>query len=129
MNVDKQINQEQRLVIFTITGGLTDDGLLGIADALENDPAISPDFGWLIDLRMSDGIRITTDGVRKMAARRLALNRESRRAVVVPLGLGYGMARMYQMLRGDGAPRVFTNYDAAYRWALTGSETGVQSEE
>src|SRR5262245_12841989 len=106
MNVDKQINQEQRLVIFTITGRLTDDGLLGIADVIEKDPAISPDFGWLIDLRMSDGIKITTDGVRKMAARPLALSVDSRRAVVVPRGLGYGMARMYQMLRGDGAPRV-----------------------
>ena len=129
MNVDQQIDHERRLVIFTITGRLTDAGLLGIADVLESNSAISKDFGWLIDLRLSDGIRITADGVSQMATRRLALDASSRRAVVVPRGLGYGMARMYQMLRREGAPRVFTDYDDAYRWAVTGSDTGVQSEE
>jgi len=32
------------------------------------------------------------------------------------------MARLYQLLRGDGAPRVFTDYDQALRWATTGMD-------
>jgi hypothetical protein len=121
MNVQQQVDQEHRLVIFTITGELTDAGLLGLADTIEGNPAIGKSFGWLIDLRLSNGIRITTDGVREMASRRLALDPSARRAVVVPRGLGYGMARMYQLLRREGAPQVFTDYEAAYRWVLTGS--------
>lgn len=123
MNVDHQIDHEHHLVIFTITGKLSDAGLLGLGDAIAKNPAIGKDFACLFDLRLSDGADITTEGVRKMASRPLALSATSRRAVVVPGALGYGMARMYQMLRNDeGAPRVFTNYDDAYRWIVTGSD-------
>jgi hypothetical protein len=77
----------------------------------------------LIDLRGSSGKSITVAGVRAMAARRLALSPESRRAVVVPSTLGYGMARMYELMRGDGAgaPRVFMDLEQAHRWVSTGA--------
>jgi len=120
MNLDQQIDHDNRIVIFTITGSLTDEGLLGIADSLETNPAISKEFGWLIDLRMSDGVRVTTEGVRQMASRHMALSAASRRAVVVPLGLGYAATQIYQMLRREGAPRVFADYDQAHRWVTTG---------
>ena len=120
MNIDQQIDREQRLVILTLTGQLTDDELLGVADLIEGNPAISKDFGFLIDLRHADGSAITSAGVRKMASRKLALNASSRRAVVVPSALGFGMARMYEQLRTEGAPRVFTDFDEAFRWAATG---------
>lgn len=122
MNVDQQIDQEQRLVVLTITGRMNDGDLLSLADRVEKDEAISRDFGLVMDMRLADGDAITTEGVRALASRRLALNASSRRAVVVPSGLGYGMARMYQMLRTEGSPNVFTDYDAAYRWAATGRE-------
>lgn len=122
MNIDEHIDHDHRIVILTLTGQLSDADLLGLADRIENNPVISKDFGWLIDLRHSDGLQITTAGVREMAKRKLVLDASSRRAVVVPSALGYGMARMYQMLRGDGAPRVFTDYDDAFRWATTGKE-------
>jgi hypothetical protein len=120
MNVDQQVDHDNRLVIFTVTGSLTDDGLLGIADTLESNPAIGKEFGWLIDLRMSDGVRVTTQGVRQMASRHMALSTASRRAVVVPLGLGYAAKQIYQMLNREGAPRVFADYGQAYRWVTTG---------
>lgn len=122
MNVAQRIEHENRLVIFTVTGRLTDESLLAMADAMENDSAISDDFGWLIDLRSSDGFAVTAHGLRTVATRRLVSNPASRRAVVVPLGLGEGMGQMYQLLSGDGAPRVFANFDDAHRWAQTGED-------
>ena len=56
-----------------------------------------------------------------MAARPLVLSAEARRAIVVPTVLGYGMARMYGLLRGLGGTRVFMDYDKARRWAETGA--------
>jgi hypothetical protein len=50
------------------------------------------------------------------------LSPESRRAVVVPTVLGYGMARMYELFRGEGAARVFKDYDKARQWIETGRE-------
>jgi len=120
MNVDQHIDHDHKLVIFTITGSLTDEGLKGIADTIETNPAIGREFGWLIDLRMSDGVKVTTEGVRSMASSHQVLSAASRRAVVVPTALGYATAQVSQMLRGEGAPRVFTDYDQAYRWATTG---------
>ena len=123
MQVDLQIDHSHRLVTLTVTGELSDDGLLGLGDLIENTPAITPDFSMLIDLRGSSGRSITAAGVRAMAARRLTLRPESRRAIVVPSTLGYGMARMYELLRGDraGAPRVFMDLDQAHSWILTGA--------
>lgn len=123
MQVDLQIDHSHRVVTLTVTGELSDDGLLGLGDLIEKNPAITPEFSMLIDLRGSSGKSVTAAGVRAMAARRLALPPESRRAVVVPSTLGYGMARMYELLRGDGAgaPRVFTDLDQAQRWVRTGA--------
>lgn len=53
----------------------------------------------------------------RLVERALVLAPTSRRAVVVPSDLGFGMARMYEMLRTKGgAPRVFRDYDEAVRW-------------
>ena len=61
---------------------------------------------------------VTTDGVRALVAEPLVLAPDSRRAVVVPSDLGFGMARMYEMLREDrgGVTRAFRDFDEARRW-------------
>jgi hypothetical protein len=123
VQVDLQIDHSHRVVTLTITGELSDDGMLGLPDLIEKNPAITPDFSMLIDLRGASGRTITAAGVRALAARRLALAPGSRRAVIVPSMLGYGMARMYELLRGAraGAPRVFMDVDEAHRWIRTGA--------
>lgn len=123
MQVDLHIDHSHRIVTVTITGELSDDGLLSLGDLIEKNRAITPDCSMLIDLRGSSGKSITAAGVRAMAARRLALPAESRRAVVVPSTLGFGMARMYELLRGEsaGAPRVFMDLEQAQRWIRTGA--------
>jgi hypothetical protein len=51
MQVDLQIDHSDRIVTLTVTGELTDDGMLGLGDLIEKNPAITPDFSMLIDLR------------------------------------------------------------------------------
>jgi hypothetical protein len=120
MNVDQEIDHTHRLIILTLSGELTDQDLLGLADRMGK-ASVSRDFSLLIDLRFANGTQVTTEGVHKLAAKPLVLAPQSRRAVVVPSPLGFGMARMYEMLRGkDGAARVFIDYDEARRWVETG---------
>ena len=121
MTVAHHIDYEHRIVIFTLTGELSDAELLGLRDLVQKVPGITSDFSLLFDLRFSTGLKVTTEGVRQMATSPLALPSAARRAIVVPSLLGFGMARMYETLRGEGAPRVFMDYDEAHRWLVTGT--------
>ena len=122
MTVAHEIDHDTRSVRLTITGDLTDQSLLQLGDLLERLPGVSPDFSLLFDARGANGSKLTSDGVRTLAARRLIFSREARRGVVVPSLLGYGMARMYELFRGDGGPRVFMDYAKARSWVETGVE-------
>jgi hypothetical protein len=118
MQVERRIDSAARVVVLEVSGDLGDRDLLSLADELEKDPEVEADFSLLIDLRRAIGQGVTSAGVRKLVARPLVLSPESRRAVVVPSDLGFGMARMYEMLREDrgGAVRVFRDYEEARRW-------------
>jgi len=124
MQVERTIDPVARVVTLTVSGYLGDEGLLSLADQLADAPDVEPDFSLLIDLRQANGLNVTSAGVRKLVARPLVLSAESRRAVVVPSHLGFGMARMYEMLREDrgGATRAFRDYDEARRWVTTGGQ-------
>ena len=121
MTIDHEIDHTHRTILFTISGEMTDHELLGVAELIERMPGISPDFSILFDLRSATGQKVTSEGVRVAASRPLILSPESRRAIVVPSMLGFGMARMYQLFRGENTTRVFMDYDKARRWVDTGA--------
>jgi hypothetical protein len=113
-----EIDPAHQIVIVTMTGEITDEDLLEIHDCLRSDKTLQPDFALLIDLREAKGTKITSAGVRALASLPLVLAPESRRAVVVPSGLGFGMARMYGLWRGEeaGGLRAFRDFDEARDW-------------
>jgi hypothetical protein len=121
VNIDHEIDHTHRTILITISGDMSDQELLGVADLIERMPAISPDFSILFDLRSANGEGVTSEGVRVAAMRPLVLSPQSRRGIVVPSMLGFGMARMYQLFRGESTTRVFMDYDKARRWVETGS--------
>jgi hypothetical protein len=86
--------------------------------ALRAADEVPQEFALLVDLRQASGARVTAVGVRGLVAQAPVLSPTSRRAVVVPTDLGFGMARMYEMLRQDGAGgmRAFRDFDEARRW-------------
>jgi len=121
MRIERQV--EDGIVILSVSGVLGDDDLSSIATQLEQDPEIKPNFSLLIDLRQADGRSVTSAGVRGLAERSLVFSSTSRRAVVVPSPLGFGMARMYETLReGRGAVHVFRDFDEARRWLAASSQ-------
>ena len=120
MNTDHEIDYTNRTVLITITGGMSDTELFGLGELLAQLPGVRSDFSVLFDLRFANGVKITSQGVRAAATRPLVLSPGSRRGIVVPSALGYGMARMYQLFRGERTTRVFTDYDKARRWVETG---------
>lgn len=122
MRIERKIDPVARVVVLEVSGDLGDQELLSLADELEKAPKVPSDFSLLIDLRQAHGQNVTSAGAHALAARPLVLSLESRRAVVVPSELGFGMARMYEMLREErgGATRVFRDYDEAQRWVETG---------
>jgi hypothetical protein len=121
MRIDREIDRTSRVVILGVRGELDDAGLLALAADLRDHPDVKADFALLIDLREASGRAVTADGVRALVAQPLVLSPESRRAVVVPTHLGFGMARMYEMLRehGGGATRAFRDFDEARRWVTS----------
>ena len=121
MNIDREIDHTHRIILVTISGDMSDAELLDLADLIERMPGISPDFSILFDLRTANGQGVTSEGVRVAATRPMVLSPESRRGIVVPSMLGFGMARMYQLFRGESTTRVFMDYDKARRWVETGS--------
>ena len=122
MRFDRETDAVARVVVLKVSGDLEDRELMGLADELETAPEVGADFSFLIDLRQANGQKVTSAGVEALAERPLALSPESRRAVVVPSELGFGMARMYELLRQErgGATRVFRDYEEARRWVETG---------
>jgi hypothetical protein len=117
VRVQRQIDPRKRVVTLRVSGELDDSGLLRLADELRKDPEVQPDFSLLIDLTGASGRQVTSGGVRTLVSEPLVLSPTSRRAVVVPSDLGYGMARMYELQREKGgATRVFRDFDEALRW-------------
>ena len=118
MEVERTTDAAARVVILTVRGVLGDAGLLRLASELAQAPDVDADFSILIDLRQADGKTVTGKGVRALASQPLTLSVRSRRAIVVPSDLGFGMARMYELLREgkSGPTQVFRDYDEARRW-------------
>jgi hypothetical protein len=123
MRVDRKVDAEERVVTLTVSGEIGDPDLLELALGVENDPEVKPDFSLLVDLRDADGRDVTGAGVRELAKRPFALSPASRRGIVVPSELSFGMARVYEALREaqGGAIRVFRDYEEAVRWVTTGA--------
>lgn len=117
MQVEREIDSVARVLILRVSGEVADGDLLGLGDRIASTPGLTPDFSLLIDLREADGHQVSSNGVRVLAAGPILLSPTSRRAVVVPTQLGFGLARMYEMLReGQGTVRAFRDYAEARRW-------------
>src|SRR5262245_1189767 len=103
MDVTLEFDSKQRLVVVTVTGVLTDQDLLEGYDQMVADPRFRSDYHQLVDLRGATGEAVTAQGVRALVGRDPEFAPTSRRAIVIRSQLGFGMARMYEILRGGEA--------------------------
>jgi hypothetical protein len=113
-----KIDVPGRLVNVQVDGILCDADLVDGDSALRNDLEFDPAFYQLLDLSKADGSEVTADGVRALASRPPLFSSSARRALVVRSDLGFGMSRMFELLREgkSGEVRVFRDIDEARAW-------------
>lgn len=108
--------------IATFTGEISDEHLLGTYADLVQSPDYDKEADDLVDLSGVTSLGVTTKGLRQLMglfSELDELNIKSRLAIVAPGDAVYGVARMYQMLRGDDVPEeitVFRDLAEATAW-------------
>jgi len=113
----QMIDAALRLVLVRAWGTVSDEELAEHARALRADPRFRPDFRQLGDLRGITTLDATRAGIRQLAELS-PFGAGARRAIVVGSEVAFGMARMYELMRGEGQDEVevFRDLPAALDW-------------
>jgi hypothetical protein len=112
-----RIDPERRMILSTGTGVMTDEDLRDHQRRLRSDPAFDRSFDQLWDLQEVTLVEVTSATLRELAQAR-SFDPGTKRAVVAPEDVVYGMARMFQTLH-DEAPEelnVFRTLEEAKDW-------------
>jgi hypothetical protein len=124
MPADYKIDREQKLVLSRAWGVVTIRDFLGHGHRLLADPDFRPDFRQLWDLTEITSTLTNFTELAEMA-KVSVFAPTSRRAILAPVDVAFGVARMFQMLReskGETGIRVFRDRAEALHWLETGEE-------
>ncbi len=113
-----EVDPVLRLVSVEVTGSLAYQEFLEATQALAEHPNFSPDFRQLVVYGEGVTSEITSDQLRRLARRPALFSKSSKRAIVVRGDLGFGMARMFELLRNEeaGEIQVFRDVGQARSW-------------
>ena len=117
MPASYRIDLERRIILSTASGTLTDEDLRSHQRDVLADPHFESTLNQLWDLREVVQIE-TSNATLGELARARSYAAETKRALVAPRDVQFGMARMFQILH-DQAPedlRVFRNLEEARDW-------------
>ena len=111
------IDIERKAIFSTATGTLTDADLRDHQRHVLRDPDFDPGLRQLWDLREVSATEVSTETLRDLAAS-TSYAPETKRAVVAPRDVIYGLARMFQTLHEHAGEdfRVFRSADEAREW-------------
>ncbi len=117
MPINYRVDVSIGIVFTNAEGTLTDEDLFEHSSKLRHDPDFRPGLSQLFDATKVGKFRVSSDCVRKLAMRN-CFAYGSRRACVVNAPIGYGLARMYQILTSHTLDEfsVFRNMDEAISW-------------
>ena len=121
MPIRYRIDRERQLVFTHVEGVIGDEDVLGYAREFPNDPHFEAGYGGLVDATGLERVEVTPEGVRGVAHLTERLEKVfagAKVAIVAVTDVAFGMARMYQGVRGD-VPyeiRVFRDLGEARRW-------------
>ena len=116
------VDVEARRRLATFTGLIGDRELFDAYSTLVNEATYDPSLDDLIDLRAVTHMGVTGAGLHRLIAmydQRDSDGYSTRAAIVAPTDVLYGVARMFQTLRGDETPDeivVFRSMDDALQW-------------
>ena len=117
MPIDYHIDNLEGIVYTTVSGVVTPEDLRSVRKRLAADADFSPNLKQIMDLRAITEIALTSQEVRELAVGD-SFAPGSRRAILAPRDLDFGMARMYAAGTDNvqGNLRVFRDEDEARDW-------------
>jgi hypothetical protein len=95
MAVEIEVDEANRRVLLRTTGTLDDAHLREIVTRLGELASRCQGFDLVADVSDADGLPISTHALRSIAADGPSFGPDSRRAIVVPTQVAYGLGRMY----------------------------------
>ncbi|MGC1268541.1 MAG: hypothetical protein WA853_19855 [Candidatus Acidiferrum sp.] len=119
-----KIDKERRLVLSSGTGIFNLEDARLHQERLLADPDFDPSYAQLLDFTHTTQIDLTAADIQQLALRNI-FSPNSRRAILVPNDLAYGLGRMYEILReasGERGIRIFRNLEDALDWVLSKQE-------
>ncbi|MGH9741812.1 MAG: hypothetical protein ACRD51_05605 [Candidatus Acidiferrum sp.] len=119
-----KIDKERKVVLSSGTGVFTKEDALSHQDRLVADPDFDSSYSQLLDFTHITRIDLTATDVQHLALRNI-FSPQSRRAILVPTDLGFGLGRMFEILRenaGEQGIRIFRNLEEALDWVLSKQE-------
>ena len=119
-----KIDKERRLVLTSGIGVFNKEEAQAHQTRLLADPDFDPGYSQLLDFTHVTRFDLTAADVRLLAQRNI-FSPDSRRAFLVPNDVGFGLGRMYEMLReaaGESGIRIFRNLEEALDWVLSKQE-------
>lgn len=127
MAIQYSIDRARRMVFTTWSGQVTYEELSAYLEQLRNDPNFDPNLDQLVDLSNVSVIKLTFDTLNSI--RQVdPFSAESKRAVVAPKDVAYGLSRMYEALKGGGFT-VFRAMEPARAWLGLESVQGAQTPD
>jgi hypothetical protein len=117
MPTSYRIDKSLGMIFSSASGVVTDDDLRGHQRSVLADPDFDPRFNQIWDFQRVDDVEVSNAVLRALAESK-SFSAESKRAVVAPRDVVYGMARMFQMLHEEApeAFRVFRSPAEARAW-------------
>jgi len=116
-----KIDVKHKLVMTTTAGVFNLADGLAHQDQILKDPDFDPSYSQLINFTNASEVELSADDVRRLADRRVFWPC-ARRTILMADDLGFGFARMFEMLRedaGDNNIRVFRSLETTpIEWIL-----------
>ena len=116
-----KIDKERRLILSSGSGTFSLADAMGHQKKLPADLDFDPSFSQIADFRHVTQFDISVNDVQKLAEKSI-FSAESRRAFIMPNEVGFGLARMFEILRanvGEEKIGVFRDLEAALDWILS----------
>jgi len=116
-----KIDAERRLVVSSASGVFSLADARSHQDRLSQDPDFDPSYSQIADFTYCAEFDLSAEDIRTLAQKPVFSSR-SRRALIAPNDLAYGLGRMFAILReneGETGIRVFRKLEEALDWVFS----------
>ena len=116
-----KIDKDRGLVLSSASGVFSMVDARSHQERLSKHPDFNPGFSQIADFSQCTQFDISAEDIRALAEVPI-FSPQSRRALVLPTDLAYGLGRMFEMLReshGDTGIRAFRTLEEALDWVFS----------